>query len=478
MLTTQVIHCADNLQKLRELPAESVDLVYIDPSFDIGVDVEGTFEWGDTLPVTWNSTAKVSQHIELMRPRVVAIREALKESGSLYYQCDWRIDAYVRIMLDDIFGRGNLHSHVIWRRDAAKHWMSRTFQNTHDSILFYSKSKEYKFNPQYLPRDVGYIESYYKYTEPETSRRYRLVPLTAPSKGAPHLTYDFLGVTRTWRWKKERMEEEYAKGLIVQTKAGAVPMLKRYLDEQEGVPVDNLWTDIMPLRSRSDEGTGYPTQKPLELLERIIKASTNEGDIVLDPFCGSGTSLVAAQKLGRRWIGIDISPTACQISAKRMEKYVGLEEEGNFLLTDLSKSVDELREYSPLEFESWVIGALSSTLAEGRKIARLSSTNDTGIDFIIYPASEGKEKQENTPSPEKHWLAVQAKRKDAVGRSDIQGFKTSLRRQGQKRGVFVAFSYADGVRDEVERVMKDEGLEIKLITVSDILTGGENKEGS
>jgi site-specific DNA-methyltransferase (adenine-specific) len=474
MLNTQVIYCADNLQKLRELPAASVDLIYIDPSFEIGVDVN-TFDESDSLPAARYSRSKVNQHIELMRPRLVAVRDVLKERGSLYYQCDWRVDAYVRVMLDDIFGQENLRSHIIWRRGAVKGGAFRTFQNTHDSIFFYSKSGDYVFNPLYLPHDVGYIESYYKYIEPDTGRRYRLMSLTAPSKDTPHLTYEFLGVTRTWRWKKGRMEEAYRQGLIVQTKAGAVPMLKRYLDEQEGKPLDNMWTDILPLRSHSSEGTGYPTQKPQELLERIIQASTNEGDVVLDAFCGSGTSLVAAQKLGRRWIGIDISPTACKISAERLEKYIGVKGEGELLVPDLSHSVEELRNYSPLEFESWVISALNNISSEGSEIAQFSSADDTGLDLIIYPASEGKEKQGDKSSPDKMWLAVQVKRKEGVGSNDIKGFKTSLRRQGQKKGVFVAFSYADDARNETQRVLEDEGLEIKLLTVNEILSEGKKR---
>lgn len=468
MLTTQVIYCGDNLQKLRELPVGSVDLVYIDPAFKVDVDFE-TFEEESSFKPAWNSYGKVGQYIELVRPRVMALRQVLREHGSLYYHCDWRVEAYVRVMLDEIFGQDNFRSHIIWPRGTVKGRMFRSFQNTHDSIFFYSKSADYTFNPQYLPYNVEYIESYYKFIEPETGRRYRLASLTAQSKDAPQLTYELLGVTRTWRWKKERMQEAYDKGLIVQAKPGAVPMLKRYLDEQEGVPVDNIWTDILPVRSNSEESLGYPTQKPLELLERIIKASTNEDDVVLDAFCGSGTTLHAAQKLGRRWIGIDISPTACQISARRLEKNLRLEEGKDFLLRDLSKSVEELRDYSPLEFENWVINVLNTVLAKGGKIAEFSGS-DTGIDLMIYSATEGRGKRKEGTTSYSLWLPVQVKRKEAVSRNDIQGFKTALRRQKCNKGLFVAFGFTEDAKAEIQHAFSDEGLDIKLLTVNDILS--------
>ena len=469
MSATKFIFCGDNLRVARELSFAigKVDLVYVDPPSEFDLDY---MDWtvGSNAP-SWHLYGKVGKYIEQMRPRIAAMRSLLNERGSIYYHCDWRVEAYVRVMLDEIFGQNNFRSHIIWRRGVARGRGFRSFQNTHDSILFYTKSDSYTFNPQYLPHDVEYIENTYKYTEHQTGRRYRLISLTSQNKDTPPLTYEFLGVLRTWRWTEERMQKAYDEGLIVQTKPESVPMLKQYLDEHEGTPVDNIWTDILPVKSNSKQSLGYSAQKPLELLERIIRASTNEGDVVLDAFCGSGTTLHAAQKLSRDWIGIDVSPTACQLSAQRIEDNFGLEEGRDYTFVDLSKSINELKDYSPLEFESWVMNALANSLAQGRKIADFYSGKDAGIDFVIYSANEGRDKQEENLSSNSSLLAVQVKKKEAVGRSDIQGFKTALRRQKCPRGLFVAFGFTSEAKSETEDALTAEGVEIKLLTVEDIL---------
>ena len=472
MVTTQVIYCGDNLRKLEELPAGTVDLVYIDPPLENDVDFETLREADDRKP-KWDSYNRIAQYVDQMRPLVVAIRNVLTERGSLYFHCDWRVEAYVCAMLDEIFGQNNFRSHIIWRRGAVRAKAFRTFQNTHDSIMFYSKTDEYTFNPQYVPRDVKHIESFYEYVEPGTDRRYRLVGLTAQSKDAPQLTYEFLGVTRTWRWSRERMQKAFESGRIVQAKAGVVPMLKRYFDEQEGVLVDNIWTDIIPIRSKSEERLGFSAQKPLGLLERVIRASTNEGDVVLDPFCGSGTALHAAQKLNRRWIGIDVSPTACQVAGRRLEKNFRLEQGKDFLIQVLHKSDKELREYSPLEFESWVINALHTMVSHGSQVVTQFAKRDTGFDVMIYPVTEGRETQEDTAQLGNIWIAVQVKRKDAVGGADVQAFKIALKRQNCRNGLFVAFGFTQVAKAEAQRALDDDGLHIKLLTITEILNQGD-----
>jgi len=183
--------------------------------------------------------------------------------------------------------------------------------------------KKFIFNGQYATHSEKYILDFYKHVDPETGRRYRLADLTNPNKARPNLTYDFLGVTRVWRWTKERMQEAYDDGLIVQAKPGAVPALKRYLDEQEGNPLDDNWLDIVNVQS-TKEKIGYPTQKPEALLERIVNMASNEGDVVLDPFMGGGTTIAVADKLGRKWIGIDQSVQAVKVTELRLDKQQGL----------------------------------------------------------------------------------------------------------------------------------------------------------
>ena len=169
------------------------------------------------------------------------------------------------------------------------------------------------------------MDKFYRNIEPETGRRYTLDNLVNPNHDRPNLTYEFLGVNRVWRWTRERMQAAYDQGLVIQQRPGAVPRLKRYLDEMSGNPVDTIWDDIKPIQARSAERVGYPTQKPIALLERIIQASSNEGDVVLDPFCGCATALIAAEKLGRQWVGIDLSPVAKTLVQRRMAKELGFD---------------------------------------------------------------------------------------------------------------------------------------------------------
>ncbi len=188
-----------------------------------------------------------------MRPRCVELHRVLKKTGSFYYHCDWHASHYVKIMLDQIFGENQFQTEIIWRRTNAKGLAFRSFPNDHDSVFYYTKSDDYTFNRQYLPHDESYVKDFYKYVEPETGRQYQLADLTNPNKDRPNLTYEFLGIKRVWRWTKERMQEAYEKGLIVQSSPDAVPRLKRYLDEQEGIPVDSIWADIPPIQSQSEE---------------------------------------------------------------------------------------------------------------------------------------------------------------------------------------------------------------------------------
>ena len=252
------------------------------------------------------------------------MKRLLKDTGSLYLHCDPTASHYLKITLDHVFGQGNFRSEITWKRTSAKGLAFKGFPNNSDSLLYYTRSNEFTYNRQFRPHDPSYIEKFYRHVEPETGRRYRLDNLANPNRDRPNLTYEFLGVNRVWRWTQERMQEAYEKGLIVQRKPGAVPALKRYLDEMKGIPIDTIWDDIKPVQSQSKERTGYPTQKPLALLDRIIQASSNDGETVLDPFAGCATACVSAERLQRKWIGIDISEKAVELVQTRIRKEINL----------------------------------------------------------------------------------------------------------------------------------------------------------
>ena len=217
-------------------------------------------------------------------------------------------------------GQGNFRSEVTWRRTNAKGLAFKGYPNNADFLLYYSKADGFTWNRPFRPHDPAYVKKFYRHVEPETGRHYLLDNLANPNTDRPNLTYEFLGVTRVWRWTRKRMQEAYEQGLVVQQRPGAVPRFKRYLDEMKGNPVDTIWDDVKPVQAQSKERVGYPTQKPLALLDRIIRASSNEGDVVLDPFAGCATACVAAERLHRQWVGIDISEKAAELVQVRVRQ--------------------------------------------------------------------------------------------------------------------------------------------------------------
>ena len=266
----------------------------------------------------------VIQYLNFMIDVLSQCHRVLKKTGSLYLHCDMHASHYLKIELDKIFGRKKFQNEVIWKRHNAHNDTkqgSKMFGRIHDTIFHYTKSNSFTWNTMYDPYPEEYIEKYYKYVEPETGRRYALGDVSGPggaSKGNPR--YSFLGITRYYRFSKKRMMQMYKDGKIVQRAKGTVPLQKRYLDEMPGIMLQDVWNDIKSVQVTKKEDVGYSTQKPLKLLERIIQISSNEKDLVLDPMCGSGTTLVASQNLGRKFIGIDANKEACQIARKRIKE--------------------------------------------------------------------------------------------------------------------------------------------------------------
>ena len=348
----RTIWTGDNLDILRGLNSASVDLIYLDPPFNsnrnyaapvgsaaAGAAFKDTWTLSD-LDVAWMGLIADEQpamyqvlqaaglthgkgmqsYLCMMAVRLLEMRRVLKETGSIYLHCDPTASHYLKLLMDGIYGQSNFRNEISWNRSNPKSLHAVNFPNNRDIILRYSKGAQATFHKVFVPHDLAYVDKAYKYTD-EDGRRYRLLPLLNPSKDRPNLTYEFLGVTRVWRWTRERMQQAYEDGIVVQLKPGAVPQYKYYLDQSPGRTATDDWKDIPQISGR--ERVGYPTQKPLALLERIIKASSNEDDVVLDPFCGCATACVAAENLGRRWIGTDISPKAVELVNMRLQQSMG-----------------------------------------------------------------------------------------------------------------------------------------------------------
>jgi DNA modification methylase len=477
LVDTQVIYCGDNLDQLRRLPDDCVDLVYIDPPFNSNRNYEVFWEEKREQRSFDDRHESTKAYIDFMRPRCEELARVLKATGSFYYHCDWHASHYIKVLLDQILGESNFVNEIIWKRQSSHNDAkqgSRHLGRVHDTILLYGKTKDYSFKHLYRPYDPEYVADFYRFIEPETGRRYQLGDLgapggAAPSKGNPH--YEFLGVTRYWRYSKQNMEKLHAEGKIIQTKPGTVPRLKRYLDEGKGVPLGSVWDDIGPVQSSAKEKIGYPTQKPLKLLDRIVEISSKEGDVVLDAFCGCGTALVAAQSKGRQWIGIDVSPTACRVMAKRMRDACGLvESEGlwkahrGFVVRDLPWTEERLRKLPPFEFENWAVVAIGGT-------PNAAQVGDMGIDGRLFPVTSIPKHASvaETFAFMDDWFPIQVKQKDKAGRPDIDSFEAVMVRENRTLGYFVAFAYSADAEREVRRFQASSGREIRLLRVEELI---------
>ena len=530
------LYFGDNLKWLsdrKEFSDASVDLVYLDPPFNSNADYNvlfreptgqvsqaqfhaftDTWSWADAadtyhqfidncqnvavveLMEALHSFLKHSPmmaYLAMMAPRLVELQRILKSTGSLYLHCDPTASHYLRMLLDGIFGARNFRTEIIWKRSSAHSDAAqgrKQHGRIHDTLFFYTKSDEWKWNHIFTDYDETYVDSFYKFVEPGTGRRYRLGDITAPGGASPKKKnpyYEFLGVKRYWRYSKERMQELYEQGRIVQNKSGAVPAYKRYLDEMKGVPLQDMWIDLKPIGAQAQERLGYPTQKPQALLERIISASSNPGDVVLDPFCGCGTTIHAAQKLNRQWIGIDITYLAINLIKRRLKDAFGeeieFEEKGQ--PTDFA-GAKQLAENDKFQFQHWALSLIGARpLKEGE-----GKGADHGVDGLLYfyeterTDIPGRVMEEPLPRSEpvhREKIIVQVKG-GGVNRGDVATLLGDVENQKAAGGVLITLEKpskqmrteaADAGRYSSKLWHEKDYPRIQILTVEGLLNGTE-----
>jgi len=382
---SNTIYCGDCRDVLRKFPDEYVDLIYADPPFFSNKQYEVIWHDGYEIRAFEDRWKGGVQHYVLwMRERIEQCYRVLKKTGLFYLHCDYHAGHYLKVICDRIFGYENFRNEIVWCYSGGG-IPKKDFPRKHDTIFRYSKSNKYVYNPEYRAYTAGTLE-----------------------RG------------------RTKVKGKYAK-------------LRK-----QGTPVTDWWTDVKYIHSPTDkEKLGYPTQKSEALLERIIKTSSNSFDLVLDPFCGCGTAIAVAHKLGRKWIGIDVSPTACNLMGKRM-KSIGAKP----VLVGMPMTEKELRSLPPFEFQNWVVKRMFGRVSKRK-------TSDMGIDGYTL---EG--------------YPIQVKQSDHIGRNVVDNFETAMRRVNKKRGAIVAFSFGKGAYEEIARAKLNGGLEIIAITVKELI---ENK---
>lgn len=496
------LYYGDNLDILqRYVKDESVDLVYLDPPFNSNANYnvlfaqkdgsqssaqiqafEDTWQWDQNAIQTYThevekggpvadalrafnlilGDSNMMAYLTMMAPRLQELRRVLKPTGSLYLHCDPTASHYLKVLLDMVFGAENFRNEIVWVRSNPKSHGTINFPNCPDTLLRYTKTDVFTFRQPYGEHNPDYVKSAYK--NKDEKGYYQLLPLLNPNDNRPNLTYEFLGVTRVWRWTKERMERAYKDGIVIQAKPGAVPRYKKYLADSKGRTITNFWPDIQ--QAVGNESLGYPTQKPLALLERIINASSNPGDVVLDPFCGCGTAIAAAQKLGRDWIGIDITHLAISLIKRRMEDAFGdslqYEVVGEPTTVDGARTLAEQDKY---QFQWWALGLVGARPADQKKGA------DHGIDGRLYfhDDNSGKTKQ----------VVLSVKGGQHVNLSHIRDLIGVLEREKAEIGVYISL-------EEASRPMRAEAAQagfyhsdtwnkdypkVQILTIDELLDG-------
>ncbi|HEY6543219.1 MAG TPA: DNA methyltransferase [Ktedonobacteraceae bacterium] len=518
-ITENTLFYGDNLKVLREYIAdESVDLIYLDPPFNSNrnynvlfkdergtdseaqiVAFEDTWHWNEMAQRTYDELRKqapdhVARMIEalhdfignnqmmaylvMMAARLFELHRVLKSSGSLYLHCDPKASHYLKIILDSIFGPEQFRNEIIWKRTSARS-DSHRWNHIHDTLLFYTKSERYTWNTQFTSYDKEYTESFYRYVEEETGRRFTLSDLMASgtrngSSGKPWRGIDPGTRGNHWKYTIEGLEELDKEGRIYwPEKEGGVPRYKRYFDEMPGVAGQSIITDIPPLSARSREKLGYPTQKPLALLERIIGASSKPGDVVLDPFCGCGTAVAAAQKLGRRWIGIDITHLSIALQKYRLQEMFP---ESKFRVVGEPQDIGAAKQLAQDDRYQFQWCALSLVRAkplggqEGSKTGKKGS--DKGIDGVITFIDDANDKSKR--------VLVQVK-SGHVKPGDVRDLAGTVQRENAAIGVFITLEPPS--RDMITEAVSAGSYyspgwhtdypKIQILTIADLFKGAK-----
>ena len=479
------LYYGDNLDILRQhVAAESVDLVYLDPPFNSNASYNvlfrersgeestaqiraftDTWEWTQETERTYEldiiqnpavpATVKdmisafrqfigrnaMMAYLVMMAPRLVELHRVLKPTGSIYLHCDPTASHYLKLLMDAVFGNVNYRNEITWKRYGAHNDVgqgSTRFGRVHDIILLYGKTDSVTWHQGFVPLEEGYVKSTYRYVDEETGRRFTTTPLTGPGgaeKGNP--VYEWNGHTRAWRYSLETMQRLDEEGRLHYSRTGYARR-KLYLDESRGVPVQDVWADIYSLAGSNTERLGYPTQKPEALLERIIQASSNEGDVVLDPFCGCGTAVAAAQNLGRQWLGIDITHLAVALMKNRIKTAFDLEPGRDYRVVGEPVDVGSARalwEQDPYQFQFWAVSLLEAQpQSEQRRGA------DRGIDGLLYFI--------DGPRRTSHKIVVQVKG-GRVSSPQVRDLKGVVEREQAALGLFISL-------DEPTRDMRTE----------------------
>lgn len=512
------LYYGDNLEVLRDsIPDDSVDLVYLDPPFNSNRNYNVIFgrkvaarnedaaqiqAFGDTW--TWTPTTddqytelitggklpnRVADALSAMRtlltendamaylvnmaPRLVELHRVLKSTGSMYLHCDPTMSHYLKVLLDAIFGPAMFRGEITWLRTTT-HSDAKRWSPNSDIILYYGKSASVTWNPVHTAHSDEYLASKYRHDDNDGRGVYRLDNMTSPNP-RPNLTYEWNGhepPVNGWRYSRERMAELDADGRVwYPDSKDKRPQLKRYLDEQEGVVIGNVWTDIPPINSRAAERLGYPTQKPIALLERILEASTNPGDIVLDPFCGCGTTVDAAQKMDRHWIGIDVTYIAIDLITKRLEDRYGQAIDGTFEVAGIPRdkaAALSLFSKSPFDFERWAVSLVNAQPNQ-------KQVGDKGIDGVArFPLGDPNVKGGGIGR-----ILVSVKGGRQIGPQFVRDLLGTVETQKAEMGVLILMTDATrGIVDAVNHAgtYKHPGNgqtfpKIQVITVGDLLTG-------
>ena len=466
------LYFGDNLDILREhVPDESVDLIYLDPPFNSNATYNVLFKetsgeasaaqieaFDDTWH--WNIESErayrevvtdgpkkladllqamrqflgqndMMAYLTMMAQRMVELHRVLKSTGSIYLHCDPTASHYLKLLMDSVFGVVNFRNEITWKRTISHNDAKRNFSSLSDCILFYSKGDPYSFRPQYIPYSDQHIATIYKYLD-ESGRRYATSNIRSPHP-RPNLTYEYKGYKphpNGWTVSLERMQmlDEQGRLHFPTNKNGRI-RLKLFLDEMQGTPLGNQWDDIPVIASHAKERLGYPTQKPEALLERIIRASSNEGDVVLDPFCGCGTAIAVAERLGRRWIGIDITHIAISLLKSRLHSTFG-SKLSEYDVVGVPQDIESARSLATqsgqegrFQFEYWALGLVDARPGNNRRRGA-----DAGVDGYInfFDDNSGKAKS----------VLVQVK-SGHVQRNVIATLKGDMEREKAEMGLLV-----------------------------------------